>query len=67
MRTKTDARRVRFPARHEDDAEALVELVFEDEEVAPCNEYIVMSHEGELPALNEYLDELGELGSLTID
>ena len=66
MRNKTDERRVRFPARHDDDTEALVELVFDEQEETPCNEYIVMRNERDLPALQEYLDELGELGLWTI-
>lgn len=59
MRTKTDGRQLRFPAAQEDKATEIVELVFEEEDEAPCNEYVVMSHEPEMPALQEYLRELG--------
>ena len=57
MRTKTDIRRVRFPAQHSDATDAPAEIVFEEEDEAPCSKYIVMSQERELPALREYLRE----------
>ena len=63
MRTKTNERRVRFPERYCDDADAPVELVFEEEDEAPCSEYVVMSQEREIPALQEYLRETFELDS----
>ena len=66
MRTKTNDRRIRFPAPHEDSGEELAELVFHVEEDAPCSEYIMMSWEYDIPALDEYLHELRELGSQTI-
>lgn len=66
MRTKTNDRRIRFPAPHEDSGEALTELVFDKENDAPCNECIVTSLEYDIPALEEYLHELRELGSRTI-
>jgi len=59
MGTKTEQRRIRFPAPHNDDAEMPVEIVFEEEDEAPCSEYVVMSQEPEMPALEEYLRERG--------
>lgn len=59
MRTKTGTRRVRFPAPHEDSGEEPVGIVFDEDEDAPSNEFIVMSQERHLPALQEHLRELG--------
>jgi hypothetical protein len=59
MGTKAEQRRTRLPASHEDEATGLVEILFEEEVEAPCNEYVVMSQERELPALEEYLRECG--------
>ena len=66
MKTRSDTRRVRFPAPHEDSGAQFAELVFDEEEDAPCSEYIVMSRDYDIPALEEYLHELHELGSQTI-
>lgn len=66
MRTRTNAHRVRFPAPRGDEPVERLEFVLDEEEEAPCNEYIVMSQERELPALQEYLHDLLELGSRTI-
>ena len=59
MGTRTDSKRIRLPAPREDDTDARVELVFEEEDDAPCSEFVVMSQEPELPALEEYLRENG--------
>jgi hypothetical protein len=59
MKTKTEQRRVRIPAPHCDETDAPFELVLEEEEEAPCREFIVMSQEREIPALEEYLRERG--------
>lgn len=57
MGTKTEQRRTRFPAPHDDDPKMRVGIVLEEEDEAPCSEYIVMSQESEMPALEEYLRE----------
>jgi hypothetical protein len=59
MSTKTHQRQVRFPDPQCDDANEPIELVFEEDDEAPCSEYIVMSQESEIPALEEYLRERG--------
>lgn len=59
MTAKTNERRVRFPAPFCDDTDAPIELVFEEEIEAPCSEYVIVSQEPEMPALEEYLRERG--------
>ena len=59
MRSKSESQRVRSPAPHDDYADAPIELVFDEEDEAPCSEYVVMSQESEMPALEEYLRERG--------
>lgn len=66
MRTKTNDRSIRFPALDEDAWDERVGLVLVEEQDVPCSKYIVMSPEYDLPALDEYLHELRELGSPTI-
>ena len=66
MTIKTGTRRIQFPAPRDDEPTERLEYVLDEEEEAPCTEYIVMSQERDLPALQEYLHELGELGSRTI-
>lgn len=66
MRTKTNDRRIRFPAPYEDTRDERIELVFAEVEDGPSSRYILMSQEYKLPALEEYLHELRELGSRTI-
>ncbi len=66
MKTKTGIRRIRFPAPCDDELVERLQLVLGEAEEAPCNEYIVMSQEREMPALQEYLHDLHELGSQTI-
>lgn len=55
MKTKTETCRIRFPALRGDEPAERLEFVLDEEEEAPCSEYIVMSQERELPALREYL------------
>jgi hypothetical protein len=59
MKTRNAARRIRFPAPRGDGENLPIKLVLDEEEEAPCSEYVVMSQEGELPALQEYLRERG--------
>jgi len=60
MRTKTEERRIRFPAPREDHRENPRGLVLlEEQEDTPCDDYVVMTQERELPALQEYLRERG--------
>ena len=67
MRSRNHVRRIRFPALPEgDNAQEPVALVLDDEEDAACSEYVVMSHEPDLPALQEHLHDLHELDSRTI-
>ena len=66
MRTRSNDRRIRYPARHEDTRDERLELRLTEEEDVPTSRYIVMNAEYDLPALEEYLHELRELGSPTI-
>jgi hypothetical protein len=50
MKTKSDAR-----------ADAILEFVFNDEVEALCTEDFALSHQGEMPAVREYLQEMFEL------
>lgn len=60
MKTRTDPRRIRFPALHGDGGDEPIDLLFEEEEDAPSSEYVVMSQEREMSALREYLHDLRE-------
>jgi hypothetical protein len=64
MKTKTEARRT-APTQMPRDAraEAVLEFVFNDEEEALCNEDFALSHQGEMPAVQEFLREMIELDS----
>jgi hypothetical protein len=44
-------------------AEAILEFVYNDEEEALCNEDTVLSHQGSMPAIQEFLQEMHELDS----
>lgn len=59
MGTKTAQHRTLFPEPHEDEATRPVEILFEEEDETPCSEYVVMSQEAGMPALEEYLRESG--------
>ena len=57
MGTKTEQRRTRFQAAHDDGPRLRVGIVLEEEDETPCSEYVVMSQESGMPALEEYLRE----------
>jgi hypothetical protein len=50
MKTKSDAR-----------AEAILEFVFNDEVEALCTEDFALSHQGDMPAVQEFLQEMVEI------
>jgi hypothetical protein len=62
MRTKTQPRR-NAPTELPRDtrAEQILEFVYNDEEEALCNEDLVLSHQREMPGLQEFLQEMTEL------
>ena len=64
MKTRTDSRRT-APTQLPRDAraEAILEFVYNDEEEALCNEDVVLSHQGAMPAIQEFLQEMHELDS----
>lgn len=64
MKRKSDSQRT-APAELPRDAraEAILEFVFNDEEEALCNEDFVLSHQREMPAVEEFLQEMTELDS----
>lgn len=64
MRNKTDSRRT-TPTELPRDvcADAILEFVFNDEEEALCDEDLALSHQGEMPAVQEFLREMIELDS----
>lgn len=58
-KNKSTADRVKLPAPTPRDTEdRFTAFVLEEEEDAPCSEYIIMSQERHLPALQEYLHEM---------
>jgi hypothetical protein len=59
MKTRTHSRTKRFPAPHEDHRDDPLALLLEEVEDTPSSEYIVTLQAQELPALHEYLLELG--------
>ena len=62
MKTRTDSRRTASTELpHDTHAEEILVFVYNDEEEdeAPCSEYVVMSQESEMLALEEYLRERG--------
>ncbi|MBI3917064.1 MAG: hypothetical protein HY322_08665 [Betaproteobacteria bacterium] len=66
MRTKTDARRTQARALpHDDRADEVLEFVYNDEQEALCDDSIVLSHQRDMPGLQEYLQEMFELDSRT--
>lgn len=66
MRTKTDARRTQARALpHDHRADQILEFVYNDEQEALCNDSIVLSHQRDMPGLQEYLREMFELDSRT--
>ena len=66
MRTKTNTRRTTACALPRDPrAETILEFVFNDEEEALCREDFVLSQQREIPAVEEFLQEMAELDSLS--
>ena len=64
MRNRTDSRRpVTRELPHDPRDKAIREFVFNDEQEALCNQEFVLSHQREMPALQEYLEEMSELDS----
>jgi hypothetical protein len=55
MRIKTEAHPGRFREPNQNES---IEPIPEEEEDALCNEYVVMSEQRHMPALQEYLDDL---------
>ena len=64
MRSKTETRRIATRELPRDArAEAVLEFVFNDEQEALANEDVVLNHRRDMPALQEYLEEMHELDS----
>lgn len=64
MRNRTYTRRTAtFEPPPDPRHEAILEFVFNDEEDALCNEEFVLSHQREMPAIQEYLEEMSEIDS----
>jgi len=64
MSNKTDFRRTLKRERlHHPREEAILELVFNDEQEALCNEEFVLNHQRHMPAIQEFLEEMSELDS----
>ena len=62
MRNKTDTRRTTSCELPRDArAEAILEFVYNDEEEALCNEEFALSHQADMPALQEFLEHMHEL------
>ena len=62
MKSKTNTRRTAPSTLPRDArAEAIVEFVFNDEEEALSNEGFTLSHQRDMPALQEYLEQMQEL------
>ena len=64
MRNRTCNRRpAAFEPPCDPHDEAILEFVFNDEEDALCNEEFVLSHQGQMPAIQEFLEEMSEFDS----
>lgn len=62
MKTKTELRRTATTEPpHDARAEAILEFVYNDEEEALCSEDLVLSHQREMPGLQEFLQDMAEL------
>ena len=62
MKTKTDSRRNAPNELPRDTrAEQILEFVYNDEEEALCNEDLVLSHRRDMPAIEEFLQDMVEL------
>lgn len=68
MTTKTESRRSQArELPHDRRADEILEFVFNDEEDALCNERFALTHQRDMPALQEYLREMFELDSRSGD
>lgn len=66
MRIKTNDRRTQTRALlHDHRADQIFEFVYNDEQEALCSGSIVLSHQRDIPGLQEYLREMFELDSRT--
>ena len=64
MKTRTDTRRTATRELPRDTrAEEILEFVYNDEEEALCNEDFVLNHQRDMPAIQEFLQEMHELDS----
>lgn len=64
MRNRTDNRRTATRELPRDArAEEILEFVYNDEVEALCNEDVVLAHQGAMPAIQEFLQEMHELDS----
>jgi len=62
MTTEKESRRIQARELPRDArAEEILEFVFNDEEDALCSGQILLSHQRDMPALQEYLQEMHEL------
>lgn len=62
MKTKTQQRRNALAEMPRDTrAEQILEFVYNDEEEALCNEDLVLSHQRDMPAIEEFLQDMVEL------
>lgn len=62
MKNKTGARRTQAPELPRDArAEQILEFVYNDEQEALCDEHAVLNHERDMPALQEFLEDMHEL------
>lgn len=64
MSAKTDSHRTTSGELPRDArSEEILEFVYNDEEEALCSEHVVLSHQRDMPALQEYLQNMYELDS----
>jgi hypothetical protein len=64
MKSRKNPRRTGNPGPpHDDSADELLEFVFNDEEDALSNEHVALTHQRDMPALQEFLREMSELDS----
>ena len=64
MKTRTDTRRTATRELPRDTrAEEILEFVYNDEQEALCSEDFVLSHQRDMPAIQEFLQEMHELNS----
>lgn len=68
MGNKTDSRRaISCELPRDTRAEAILEFVFNDEEEALCNENYALTHQGDMPAVQEFLREMHALDARSDD